>query len=108
MLDKNSSKDMPSDAAYCPDCGGSQKESSGVSSTILFTFIVIYSVISIIGALRGEPFNLNYSVELFNVLMIVRLLSFLLIPFAFKKLKYKLIALVIMLPPLVWLGLGYF
>lgn len=105
MLCKHCNNQIPDDANYCSYCGNTPKQSNGVSSAILFTFIIIYFSISLIVFLfdKFEPdfFTLLAQKMICYLLILVRLTSFILIPFAFKRMKYRLIALGIMAPALI-------
>lgn len=111
MLCKHCNNQIPDDANYCAYCGNTPKQSNGVSSAFLFTFIIIYFSISLIFFLfdKFEPgffYSSRTNTIIYYLLILVRLTSFILIPFAFKRMKYRLIALGIMAPALIWLIYG--
>lgn len=107
MQCKQCNHEIPNGAKYCAYCGNSQKESDGVSSTILFLFIIIFgSILStfiVIDLIEpGFFFHSDTRQIIYYFLRILQVLSFLLIPFAFKKMKYRIISLATMGPFLLW------
>lgn len=108
MVCKKCNNEIPADATYCAYCGSAQKESSAVSSTLLFVLIVIFFLISLtvflINKLDPSIFSGRSGFMLYSFLMLARVLAFLLIPFSFKQFKYKLISLLIISPALIWIS----
>ena len=108
MLCKHCNNQISDDANYCVYCGNTPKQNNGVSSAILVTSIIIYFSISLIFFLfdKFEPSFFHNSKTIYFLLILIRLTSFILIPFAFKRMKYRLIALGIMAPALIWILYG--
>ena len=101
MLCKHCNNQISDDANYCAYCGSTQKQSNGVSSIILFISIIIFVYISLVIFLIDEFAPGFWSIKIYISLILVRLPAFILIPFAFNKMKHRLIALGIMTPTLV-------